>query len=123
MHLICRDCSTRLSNELQPVSLAQRNEAMGEDFLRCGTVMQEDGTYFQGRAGSYIVHPDDIVHARLTTDFRRRNGCCGLDGVDGPNLQCETCGVYVATKMTDCWMPHCVIFESTATQAQEDAIR
>ena len=113
MRVICRQCLTPLSPELQAVSLSERNEAMGEDLLRPGTVMQENGSYFQGRAGSYLVHPDDLLHVRLTTNPRRLSGCCGLDGCDGPNLHCETCDAYVATKMTDCWMAHCVAFETT----------
>jgi hypothetical protein len=53
------------------------------------------------------------VNVRLTTDPHRLNGCCGLDGCDGPNLQCENCGTYVATKMTDCWQLHCIVFDPT----------
>ena len=36
----------------------------------------------------------------LTSDPRRLNGCCGLDGCDSPNLRCEVCSSYVATKRT-----------------------
>ncbi|MFG3256872.1 hypothetical protein [Streptomyces sp. NPDC048172] len=36
---------------------------------------------------------------------RRRNGCCGLDGCDGPNLVCATCGTDLATEESDCWTP------------------
>jgi hypothetical protein len=102
------------------VSFSDRNEAMGEDFLQSGTIMQEDGSYFQGHAGEYIVHPDDILHVHLTSDVTRVNGCCGLDGCDGPNLQC-VCGTYVATKRTDCWHSHCVVFEAKTTQAVDGA--
>jgi len=80
--------------------------------------MQEDGTYFHGRVGNYIAHGDDVLRVKLTIDTTRLNGCCGLDGLDGPNLQCDTCGVYVATKITDCWTSHCVVFESTAVLAE-----
>jgi hypothetical protein len=96
--------------------MSERNEMMGADLLLAGTVMQEDGSYFQGRDGFYIVHPDDLLHVKLTADSARLNGCCGLDGCDGPNLHCETCGTYVATKMTDCWMAHCVVFEPDTTR-------
>ncbi len=116
MHLVCRQCSSRLSSDLQPVSLSERNETMGEEFLHRGTVMQEDGSYFQGRTGEYIVHSEDVVHVQLTSDSKRLAGCCGLDGCDGPNLQCEICETYVATKITDCWRPHCVVFESATTR-------
>jgi len=80
--------------------------------------MQEDGTYFHGRVGNYIAHGDDVLRVKLTIDTTRLNGCCGLDGLDGPNLQCDTCGVYVATKITDCWTSHCVVFEPTAVLAE-----
>jgi len=81
--------------------------------------MQEDGSYFHGRQGAYIAHIDDVIHTHLTADNRRLNGCCGLDGLDGPNLQCDGCGNYVAVKMTDCWESHCIVFEESATEAVE----
>jgi RNA polymerase subunit RPABC4/transcription elongation factor Spt4 len=119
MHLACRQCSTRLTTDLQLVPFIERNETMGEAFLCPGTVMQEDGSYFHGKAGNFIAHIDDTLRLKLTTDSSRLNGCCGLDGCDGPNLQCEVCDTYVATKMTDCWMPHCIVFDPNTTQAAE----
>jgi hypothetical protein len=116
MYFICRQCSARLSSDLEQVPLSVRNEQMGADFLPRGKVMLEDGSYFLGRAGIFIAHVEDAANVRLTDDPRRLNGCCGLDGVDGPNLQCQSCGSYIATKMTDCWQPHCVIFDPIATE-------
>lgn len=120
MHLVCRRCTTHLTAKLQLVLFAERNETIGESFLGSGTVMQEDGSYFQGKAGTFIAHTGDTLRLKLTTDSRRLNGCCGLDGCDGPNLQCEICDTYVATKITDCWMPHCIVFDPKATQAAEE---
>ena len=117
MYLICRQCSNRLSNELKLVSLSKRNENMGEDFLLRGTLMQDDGTVIPEHAGGYIANIEDVIQAHLTDDPRRLNGCCGLDGCDGPNLQCDGCGMYVATKMTDCWRVQCVFFDNAATAA------
>jgi hypothetical protein len=114
--VICRHCSTRLSNELKLVSLSQRNENMGEDFLLRGTLMRDDGTWIRERGGEYIANTDDVIQTHLTDDPKRLNGCCGLDGCDGPNLQCDRCGAYVATKMTDCWLAHCVFFDKAATE-------
>jgi hypothetical protein len=82
--------------------------------------MREDGSYFRGSSGEYIVHPDDILHVRLALNGKHLNGCCGLDGCDGPSLLCDVCGAYVATKMTDCWQPHCVVFDKTTTQATSE---
>ncbi|WP_158823202.1 hypothetical protein [Granulicella sp. S156] len=117
MHLICRHCSTRLSNELKLVSLSQRNENVGEDLLLRGTLMQDDGAWFHKRSGEYIANTEDVIQTHLTDDYKRLSGCCGLDGCDGPNLQCNGCGAYVATKMTDCWRSHCVFFDKVATEA------
>jgi hypothetical protein len=115
MHLACRNCTIRLSNDLQPISQSERDEAHGADFLPLGKVIQEDGTYFRGRSGVYVVNLGDVVNVQLTSDSHRLNGCCGLDGCDGPNLQCESCKTYIATKMTDCWQPHCIVFDPATT--------
>jgi hypothetical protein len=116
MHLICRRCSTRLSNELKLVSLSLRNEKMGEEFLQCGVLMKDDSPWISGRGGEYIANIGDVFQTHLTDDAKRLNGCCGLDGCDGPNLKCDGCGAYVATKMTDCWPAHCVFFDKEATE-------
>ena len=81
-----------------------------------GTTVQENDTFFHQNVGGYVVNVDDVVNTRLTEDSKRLNGCCGLDGLDGPNLLCERCGAEVAVKKTDCWMPHCIIFEPDATK-------
>ena len=55
--------------------------------------------------GGHILHLADKVHSQLTKDFRRLNGCCGLDGQDGMNTLCEN-GQEIGTECSDCWMPH-----------------
>ena len=39
---------------------------------------------------------------KLTEDVRRLNGCCGLDGCEGPNRVCS-CSAEIGTEMSDCW--------------------
>jgi len=51
-----------------------------------------------------LVHPDDVRSLRLHPDLTRLNGCCRLDGLDGPNLVCEGCGAEIATEQNDCWV-------------------
>jgi hypothetical protein len=85
-------------------------------YLPRGSTTQEDDTFFHQNVGSYIVNIEDVVHTRLTNAVGRLNGCCGLDGMDGPNLLCQGCGAEIATKKTDCWMPHCVIFAPATTK-------
>lgn len=53
----------------------------------------------------YWVNPEDVTEAvRMTKNMLRLNGCCGLDGCDGPNQICE-CGAEIGTLRTDCWTP------------------
>jgi hypothetical protein len=49
-----------------------------------------------------VVHPDDRGEGALV-DVPDSNGCCGLDGLDGPNQTCAGCGAIVGTARTDCW--------------------
>jgi hypothetical protein len=104
-----------LSSDLHPIHASERNPENGADFLPRGRVIQEDGTWFHDRSGDFIVNLGDVVNVHLTADFHRLNGCCGLDGLDGPNLECANCGTCVATKKTDCWQPHCIVFDPTTT--------
>ncbi len=53
--------------------------------------------------GVFVLNPDDISGAARHPDCGRLNGCCGLDGLDGPNLVCDACGAEVATQQSDCW--------------------
>ncbi|NLU66175.1 hypothetical protein [Streptomyces sp. HNM0574] len=61
-----------------------------------------------------LLAPADVRGLRLTADRRRRNGCCGLDGCDGPNLLCAGCGAEIATRRSDCWTPQQVTLHATA---------
>jgi hypothetical protein len=119
MHIECGTCSTRLTLDLSWTNPSERNLEMGHEMLRQGTITKEDGSYLHNRNGVYISHQEDTINTILTDDSKRLAGCCGLDGCDGPNLRCENCKSYVATKMTDCWMSHCVAFEPIASREVE----
>lgn len=54
-----------------------------------------------GAPGAIVVAPGDTRGTRLIPD-RCGGYCCGLDGADGPNLACETCGLPVASRIDDC---------------------
>jgi len=122
MHILCRNCSTPLTNDLIQVPFSGRNDEMGEDFLCLGMVMQEGGSYFCATEGSHYAHIDNVIQTKPTSDTRRCNGCCGLDGCDGPNLQCNICESFVATKFTDCWRSYCVLFDPAETLVIEGTI-
>lgn len=52
-------------------------------------------------AGAIASNPEDIVVDSLHSTGPD-NGCCGSDGLDGPNRAC-LCGAVVATQWSDCW--------------------
>ena len=116
MFLICLHCSVPVTNKLRIISHADTCQEMGENYLQLGTIVEEDGSFVRNRKGCYIVNSGDVIHAHLTSDSTRIQGCCGLDGCDGPNLRCNGCNSYLATQMSDCWMAHCVVFETETTR-------
>ncbi len=122
MYLVCRQCATRFTPELRLISFDPREDALEEEFLAPGNLMQaEESFYFDHNdVGSFIANIADAQHVKLTSDITRLYGCCGVNGTNGPNLQCEGCGVYVATKFEDCCTPHYVVFETSTTQAVMD---
>ncbi|UKK86148.1 hypothetical protein L7H23_08645 [Sphingopyxis sp. BSN-002] len=71
-------------------------------------------------APQYWLNPDDLDgQVRDTPDARRLNGCCGLDGCDGPNQVCR-CGAEVGTLRTDCWTPHVFVPDPANTNWIEE---
>jgi hypothetical protein len=121
MHLVCRQCATRFTPELRLIPFDPREDAVEEEFVACGNLMQaEKSFYFDTNVGSFIANIADAQHMKLTSDISRLYGCCGVGGNNGPNLQCDVCGTYVATKHEECCTPHYVVFETSTTQAVMD---
>ncbi|MFF1561894.1 hypothetical protein [Streptomyces sp. NPDC058279] len=54
-----------------------------------------------GAPGAVVIAPGD---ARGTVPLPEKSGgsCCGPDGADGPNMECEACGLPVASRIDDC---------------------
>jgi len=63
---------------------------------------------FWDAQGRFVVNLADLVGTRPSPDGRRLSGCCGRDGLDGPNLVCVN-GHEVGTEKSDCWMPHAAV--------------
>ncbi|WP_131831078.1 MULTISPECIES: hypothetical protein [unclassified Frankia] len=61
-----------------------------------------------------ILNPNDLLGTACHADPRRRIGCCGPDGQNGPNLVCSGCGVEVATEERDCWTDNLVALIAAA---------
>jgi hypothetical protein len=51
--------------------------------------------------GAFAVNPLDIRSDALVS-VGIDNGCCGSDGMDGPNRGC-VCGAVLGTEWSDCW--------------------
>ena len=82
----------------------------GDDYIPSGYYIILDDSFFFGAAGKYAINLKDIIQKRNHTKPSRLNGCCGVDGCDGPNLLDEE-GNEIGTEKSDCWMPHCAILE------------
>ena len=101
-----------MSNELVKLTdLDQITEDDGKDFLPEGYYFVSDGEYFTDSDDKIIINLKNLINTKNHSDLRRLNGCCDLDGVDGINTFCKN-GHEIATVNKDCWMPHCVIFET-----------
>ncbi|HLK64265.1 MAG TPA: hypothetical protein VKU19_12545 [Bryobacteraceae bacterium] len=64
--------------------------------------------YWTDGNGRVLVNLKDLVETKRHPDLHRLNGCCGLDGCDGPNLVCAK-GHEVGTERSDCWMAHAAV--------------
>jgi len=80
-----------------------------------------------GPRNAIVLAPADVRGLRRVADRGRLNGCCGLDGLDGPNLACAGCGSELATESSDCWtrqqvalVPHAVTRHRGGTADQSD---
>lgn len=58
----------------------------------------------------------DVCGVEHTSKRGRLNGCCGLDGCDGPNLVCRWCKAEIATETSDCWTPQQVVLVPGAVE-------
>lgn len=110
MKIHCKVCGLLLTNDLQEYTSKSFGEADEQPFIQKGFYAISDGEYFTKTEGSFIANVEDMVNIIDHFKSGRLNGCCGLDGTDGPNKLCAN-GHEVATEKSDCWMPMAVIFE------------
>jgi hypothetical protein len=105
---ICRLAITRPLLALKPdqsVHLDPGQPAVPEGYF--GINERE----YWSAAGGVLVNLADLINTKHHPDHRRLNGCCGLDGCDGPNLVCLE-GHEAGTEKSDCWMPHAAVLFS-----------
>jgi hypothetical protein len=114
LYIRCLACSSSLTEQLEQVDYSLRTEEAEVAYLPEGTISQEDGSYFNTHVGEYITNVESSINMSLTKDTSRLVGCCGPSG-DWPNLLCDTCNAYVATKVADCGTPRFIVFDPKAT--------
>jgi hypothetical protein len=111
----CRAVITRpllpLTPDL-PICLADGQAAVPEGFFGVKTPEQWSAE------GNILVNLSDLVGTQHHPDSHRLAGCCGLDGMDGPNLVCAN-GHEIGTEKSDCWMPHAAVLLNSVVQVNE----
>ncbi|MFY9352349.1 MAG: hypothetical protein WBL20_24030 [Sphingobium sp.] len=121
--LVCIACGTALSKQLNILS-GKNPSVEAPEFEDRQPIMPQGNAFksyepiehsFTDEPGlleflpQYWLNPDDLTdQVRLTKNHKRLNGCCGLDGTDGPNQLCR-CGAEIGTLKTDCWTPRMFI--------------
>ena len=113
MKVFCKECKIALSKELVELTDSKLlNEGDEKPFIPASFFTKSDGEFFTGTKDKLIINLNDLINIKNHPDFKRLNGCCGLDGLDGLNKVCVQ-GHEIGTAKEDCWMPHCVIFETS----------
>jgi hypothetical protein len=89
MRLKRKYCGIELTNNLIELnSIGQLSEIDGKDFIPCGKFFISNGDYYTGTEKKIIINIKDLKNSKNHNDPKRLNGCCGLDGTDGPNKLC-----------------------------------
>jgi hypothetical protein len=118
----CANCQAWLTGPVREVPLPDPDDARAPyempDGQECPPRMRP-GTFAvdRGAGSSVVLCPADVRDLRPIHGKGRRNGCCGPDGMDGPNLACAGCGAEVATESADCWTWQQVVLLPTAVES------
>jgi DNA-directed RNA polymerase subunit RPC12/RpoP len=109
----CAHCGRHLTGEIRQVPLpptvasTATAEELAANFM---PARMRFGTYTDStELGGFVLHPDDLLNSEQHADPGRLNGCCRLDGLDGPNRVCAHCEAEVATEYSDCWSEQMVV--------------
>ncbi len=125
----CRRCGSALAGPLE----------VGVELVLDAATVPEISRQYQGLRdlvlpGEYViadeaavsmldlwgVKPGDVLtnwdDPRSTVSVGRVSGCCGIDGLDRPNLGCPS-GHSVGTEVNDCMTPRFVVYEAACVVA------
>lgn len=131
--LFCLACNARLTNWLKPIRSARAardhcklNCNAGEAPVPVGLALMMEGEVLREYLGSrrnppsnpapqsWINLADISACVSRTKNAMRLSGCCGLDGLDGPNRVCR-CGAEVGTEHSDCCTRHLFVAHPPTT--------
>lgn len=110
----CANCGRALTRSItQLVELPEAkliDEISYEPTLEVGTWAVDPGPRLRtadgdpaSTLGCLVTNPQDAPDLKIHPEPRRNSGCCGHDGLDGPNRICPGCDAAVATLSDDCW--------------------
>lgn len=113
MRIRCAQCGVALTTDLEEREETEFEPTAedGADLLPEGVWYLTDGEAMKDTTGDYVVNIKSCMNLMNNVVGGRLNGCCGLDGCDGINQTCINVHE-VATKRSDCWMPHAIYFNS-----------
>jgi len=105
----CARCDVPLSSALERVDdLSVVGEEDAQPLIPHGRYMLSAALLDAGHTWSGLTRDEIIVNLRDVINIQpggTRNGCCGVDGLDGINTFCVN-GHPIGTEKSDCWMPH-----------------
>ncbi|MFI5529400.1 hypothetical protein ACIA8O_12755 [Kitasatospora sp. NPDC051853] len=111
----CLACAAPLTAEVRRAKPAR--DAGQRDRRGIAKPVMVRGTFMTVEAPDrFVLHPDDLPGTAPHPDEDRLNGCCRLDGLDGPNLVCAACGAEVGTRESDCWTRNQVLLDASAVR-------
>ena len=105
----CPVCGQALTRPLAPLppdqSICYED---GQPAVPPGYFAVSSDEYWTGSEGCPVVNLADLAGTAYHPDTRRRSGCCGPSGTEGPNLVCGR-GHEVGAERSDCWMSHAAV--------------
>lgn len=106
----CKECGVLLSKPLVgPISPSKMSFVDETDHVSIGHFGLVDEDFRIEFKDEYIINLQDKINVKFTKDLSKKNGCCGMDGMDGMNTLCIN-GHEIGTECSDCWMSHGLVF-------------
>lgn len=117
--LRCATCGVVITRRLEPTTelLPGGDREPLVPGFRIVEVDPEFDVWSTAPVGDWLVNKEDLLGC---LEGGVRNGCCGVDGLDGPNLLCPN-GHFVATEVGDCWTSTFAVVHRDRVTADEGA--